>query len=148
MRRSTKWRQSAGRMAGLFLGLSLTLLLPACGRVLRVTVVDERSGTPMPDAQVGHVRGEWRMLGILPVYQPIMQQHGTTDANGNLLFKDVRDGDILSVSGGGSADTWFGPVRPVTKMKSGPNTKVAEQYQRMNADSPPDRITLPVPRER
>jgi hypothetical protein len=59
----------------------------------------------------------------------------------------VRDDDVLAVDGESVDRTWFSPLRPVTETKTGANTK-AEQYQRMNTDAPPDRITLPIPRDR
>jgi hypothetical protein len=131
-------------MAGVFLGLAFALMLPACGRSLMVTVVDERSGAPVAHVNVLHGRQEWRFMGILPVQQEIKQGYGQTDANGQIAFKDVWEGDILTVDGGSLERTWFTPLRPVIKTKTGPDTKVADRYQTMNADASPDRLTLPV----
>ncbi len=141
-------------MARVFLGLAFALLLPACGRSLMVTVVDERTGAPIAHAQVSHDREEWRMMGILPRRLPIMQAYGMADDNGQIAFKDVRDGDGIMVDSGGAECTWFTPLWPVTKTKvrantkAGPSPNAAEQYQRLNADAPPDRLTLPVQRSK
>ncbi len=134
-------------MARVFLGLAFALLLPACGRSLMVTVVDERSGSPLSHVNVVHGRMEWRFMFILPRLMEIAHGSGQTDANGQIVFENVRDGDVLAVGGDDVDRTWFSPLWPVTETKTDANTK-AEQYQRMNANAPPDRLTLPIPRER
>ena len=130
-----------------FLGLAFALFLSGCGRTLMVRVVDERSGTPLSNIHIVHGRMELRFMGILPRQMEIVHGSGQTDANGQIVFENVRDDDVLAVDGESVDRTWFSPLRPVSETKTGANTK-AEQYQRMNADAPPERLTLPIPRER
>jgi hypothetical protein len=131
------------------LAAAAVLTLAACGRTLRVQIVDDVSGAPIAGARVAHGRAEWRMMGILPVQSEIIQGSGATDAEGYTSFADVRDGDTLTVTegtAGGIADrTWFGPLYPVTQTRSG-DTTAAEKYSHINATQPADRLVLPVSR--
>jgi hypothetical protein len=103
-------------VSSMLLALALTLLLPACGRSVLVTVVDEQSGKPV-SATILHGRTEWRFLSFLPLQQEITRNHGQTDASGRIMFEDVRDSDVLTVVGSGVQRTWFTPLRPVIKTR-------------------------------
>ena len=123
--------------------LTFTLLLSACGRSVMVTVVDERSGKPIPNASVLHERAEWRCIGIALYQFPIAKARGKTDEHGQITFKNVRDNDTLT-TGGSVVRTWFHPLQPIAKTSSGPDTNAAENYRRLNENASPDRITLPI----
>ena len=136
--------------------LVIATLLAACGRTVRVTVIDAETRRPMPDVLVLHERGEIRWLFLYPYRMPILKGKATTDRHGVAELEGVRDGDILTplrFEGGPGVRIeriWYSPVLPVDETQSGPDHELRALYRELNrgASGKPLPLYLPVRRER
>ena len=132
--------------------LILAMTLTACGRSVTITVIDEHSGQPLSDYSVAHQRRELRCMVTVLYAFPITKAAGKTDANGQIVFKNVRNNDMLCIPvgdiGGHLSITLIHPLWPVAKTKISHDPDATERYRTLNANTTPDRITLPFRRER